>query len=84
MIKKNYNNALCLRSKPVIDVDCSWIIRGFCRGDIDCRVRQLINISLNLVEVGFDVNLVCDGEKRHHSKRAMVQRQAETQNDCNS
>jgi hypothetical protein len=69
--------ALSLRTIPSIDVDCSWIIRGFCKGHLECRVRQLINLSLSFVKAGFNVNLVCDGPERHHSKRATTQRQAD-------
>jgi hypothetical protein len=83
-LKKRRDEGDCSRTVPCIDVDCSWIIRGFGRGEIDCRVRMLVNIAMCFVNVGFHVNLVCDGTKRHHSKRSTIQRKAESQkNDFN-
>jgi hypothetical protein len=79
LLKKKNSDAVCLRSSPTIDVDCSWVVRGFFKGDNDSRVRQLINFSIYLAQVGFHVNLVCDGAIRHHSKRATIQRQSEAQ-----
>jgi hypothetical protein len=36
LLKNKINNNLCQRTKPSIDIDCSWIVRGYGRGDDDC------------------------------------------------
>jgi hypothetical protein len=78
-LKQKRNEGVCYRTIPSIDIDSSWIIRGFGRGDIECRIRTLINIALCFVASGFHVNLICDGAIRHHSKRATIKRQSDTQ-----
>ena len=63
-----------IRDKPVIDVDASWVVRRFQNMSYDMRVFSLIKICLLFTASGCCVNIVCDGEKRHHSKRSTTKR----------
>jgi hypothetical protein len=59
--------------KPTIDVDASvWaFIYSFAPG-------MILGFSTVFALAGFDVNLVLDPSKRHHSKRATVDRKAKS------
>jgi hypothetical protein len=76
-LKRNQGNRTTTRQSPRIDIDISWVVRTFGKGNEDSRIYCLLNIAKALTEVGFLVNLVCDGVERHHSKRATISRQAE-------
>lgn len=65
-------------ARPTIDIDASWIFRS--TGiKLDNRLDWMMNLALELVRNGFIVVFVCDGENRHHSKRATVERKAKYQ-----
>jgi hypothetical protein len=61
---------------PCIDVDVSWIVCSYAKGNMQCRINALLRMSTAFVDAGFYVNLVCDGVYRHHSKRATIHRQS--------
>jgi hypothetical protein len=63
------------RDIPTIDLDCSWIVRRSPRESFVGRIECLWSKSILLARSGFFVMLVCDGSKRHHSKRATFQRE---------
>jgi hypothetical protein len=67
------------RRSPVIDVDVSWVVRSFAKGNLQCRIDSLLRLSSAFVDAGFSINLVCDGVYRHHSKRATIRRQSDNQ-----
>jgi hypothetical protein len=67
------------RDVPTIDLDCSWVVRRCPRESFFARVEYLWSISKLLAQAGFFVMLVCDSNKRHHSKRATYQRESEEQ-----
>ena len=62
-----------------IDVDVSWIARKLGIGKTEDMVVKEVSLFLRaLAHQGpFIVTPVCDGDKRHHSKRAFVDRVAE-------
>jgi hypothetical protein len=77
---QNTNNTYNENSlTPTLDIDCSWIIRGCCKGTLEERIDYLLNVASCFTAVGFDVHIVCDGIFRHHSKRATIQRYAISQ-----
>jgi hypothetical protein len=60
--------------KPTIDVDISWVYRrSSCAGKD--ALEHTFKICLELVKEGFLVELICDGSKRHYTKRATIARQ---------
>ena len=63
-----------LPGPPVIDIDASWIIRRYLNVSDDCRINYLMKLCLLLMNEGCWVHIVCDGEVRHHSKRATTKR----------
>jgi hypothetical protein len=81
--KQNQNNdeisSSRRRLRPSIDIDVSWVIRGFAKGNVECRVGTLLRIATAFTDVGFYVKLVCDGILRHHSKRATIKRKSDQQ-----
>ena len=60
-------------NKPILDVDVSWVFRRFASQGKDA-LDATIRLSLQFVRIGFIVVLVCDGKKRHHTKRATIAR----------
>jgi hypothetical protein len=65
------------RARPSIDIDVSLLIRTRGNSNLKSNSYYLIKFSNTLVQIGFDVMLVFDGESRHHSKRVTTQRIAE-------
>jgi hypothetical protein len=65
------------RNRPSIDIDVSLLVRT--RGNVNLKSNTdyLINFSLVLIQTGFNVMLVFDGNTRHHSKRVTIQRSAD-------
>ena len=61
---------------PVLDIDASWIIRKL-NGSFENRIGCLLRLSLVFVRLGFHIFIICDGEERHHSKRATSKRKAD-------
>ena len=59
-----------------IDVDVSWIVRKLGIGKAEDMIVKEVSLFLRaLAHQGpFVVTPVCDGDKRHHSKRAYVDR----------
>ena len=79
--KKSYNNTDIndnTNNNPTIDMDASWVYRCTAIA-IDNRMSWLINLALEFVREGFNVVYVCDGEIRHHSKRASILRKSKFQ-----
>ena len=62
-------------NKPTIDVDVSWVYRRSSCGGTKDALERTFNICLELVKEGFVVELICDGSKRHYTKRATIARQ---------
>ena len=58
-----------------VDVDCNWIANR----DTIKNVHEVADFLESLSINGFIVTPVCDGEFRHHSKRATVERCADRQ-----
>jgi hypothetical protein len=68
------------KRQPTIDVDCSLVIRS--RGGTPCtrtNAQYLVAYASTLAKIGFAVMLVFDGNHRHHSKRATIQRRSDCQ-----
>ena len=67
-------DASLLSGPPVIDIDASWIVRRYMNVSDDCRINYLMKLCLLLLKEGCCVNIVCDGDKRHHTKRSTTKR----------
>jgi hypothetical protein len=66
-------------SRPIIDVDASWLYRKFLyKSKSSCCLPLLIRFCCYFTTLGFDILLICDGSTRHHSKRATVERRSAT------
>jgi hypothetical protein len=63
--------------RPIVDIDASWVIRRCTRISYDMRVLTLMRLSLLLIKKGCRVNIVFDGNNRHHSKRSTTKRTIE-------
>jgi hypothetical protein len=63
---------------PVVDVDVSWVVRR-CSSTMsyDMRVTTLMRLALLFLKNGCRVNLIFDGEQRHHTKRATTKRKVD-------
>ena len=62
---------------PTVDIDASWIVRKCISLNYDQRVVFLIQLSLLFLKSNCAVTIVCDNNKRHHSKRSTMQRMAQ-------
>ena len=65
-------------SSPTIDIDASWVVRSKTSISANNKVGYLIRLSLCFAKAGFNVVIVCDGDARHHSKRATTSRIADS------
>ena len=70
---RGINNNACYRI-PTIDVDSSWVVRRLSGLSADMQVASLIRLCSLFTEHGCCVNLVCDGNIRHHTKRSTAKR----------
>ena len=59
---------------PMVDIDASWIVRRFVGVSYEQRILYLFQLIILLLNSGFAVTVICDGEKRHHTKRATTKR----------
>ena len=75
-VKNNKKVKVVRIQQPTIDVDISWLYRSKNNILEENRLSYVINICLAFARVGFVVVLVCDGNIRHHSKRATIERHA--------
>jgi hypothetical protein len=67
---------------PTIDVDASWVVRSkTIIANSHNKVAYIIKIALCLANAAFNIVLVCNSDKRHHSKRATIKRTADSYND---
>ena len=65
------------RSNLHFDVDCNWVaFKLGCNKNPDEATKKVVDFLECLAQYGFIVTPVCDGEQRHHSKRATTERQA--------
>jgi hypothetical protein len=64
-----------IHKKYLIDVDCNWVA---CHLGATNSPDEAASITCDFLEAlsqyGFVVTPICDGERRHHSKRATVDR----------
>jgi hypothetical protein len=65
------------RKRPSIDIDVSLLIRNRGNPNIKSNSTYLINFATLLIDIGFNVMMVFDGNTRHHSKRVTSQRLAD-------
>ena len=66
-----------LSSFPVVDIDASWVIRRIGNTSVAFRVTYLLQLCCLLIKNGCCVNIVCDGDRRHHSKRSTTKREVD-------
>jgi hypothetical protein len=59
---------------PVVDIDASWVVRRACNLSYDMRVMSLMRLSVLFMKKGCRVNIIFDGNKRHHSKKSTIKR----------
>ena len=71
----------CNNGRYCIDVDCNWVAYNL--GGMVKQPDKAVSLTCNFLEVlarsGFRVTPICDGDLRHHSKRASIERVAEAQ-----
>jgi hypothetical protein len=77
--ERQEQSATFKRVTPSIDIDTSWVARRLLSGNMKVRVGHVCRVALCLAQSGLSVTLICDGEKRHDSKRATIKRSADTQ-----
>jgi hypothetical protein len=70
--KRQHDNSTFSRRTPMINIDCSWIIRKH-NGNVENRIGYLLRLTIALSSSGFAVCIVCDGRLRHHSKPKTLQ-----------
>ena len=63
---------------PTIDIDASWLVRSKTSISPSNKIGHLMRVSICFVKAGFNVVIVCDGDSRHHSKRATTIRIADS------
>ena len=66
-----------LSSFPVVDIDASWVIRRIGNTSVAFRVTYLLQLCCLLIKNGCCVKIVCDGDRRHHSKRSTTKREVD-------
>jgi hypothetical protein len=64
------NTIIC--KKYLIDVDCNWVACHLGTTSPDEAAYIICDFLEALSQYGFVVPPICDGERRHHSKRATV------------
>jgi hypothetical protein len=62
--------------QPTIDVDVSWLYRSKRNIKEERRISSMMDFLLEFTRIGISVVLVCDGDTRHHSKKASIERRA--------
>ena len=68
-------------NQPTLDIDVSWLYRSRNSITEENRVTYIFNICLQFTQIGISVVLVCDGDQRHHSKRATIERRSKMYNN---
>ena len=65
-----------------IDVDCNWVaFKLGCAKKPQEAASKTADFLQCLASCGFIVTPICDGERRHHSKRASIERIAKFEKD---
>jgi hypothetical protein len=63
--------------KPVIDIDASWVVRCSTNITYDMRVISLMRLVVLFILKGCHVNIIFDGNTRHHTKRSTIKRKVD-------
>ena len=61
---------------PTVDIDVSWMVHKASNLSEKGRINHVMRVCDVLCKLGNRVVLVCDGDKRHDTKRATVSRQS--------
>ncbi|MGH7955074.1 MAG: hypothetical protein ACREOZ_03855 [Gloeomargaritales cyanobacterium] len=75
VIGRHKREAMGRKGRPKIDIDASVYGYKLARRP-GGSIAAIVKIMTKLAMLGFDVAVVCDGDKRHHSKRASIEQTA--------